>query len=90
MNSLAMKVNYAGVFLSSLPLFLLAFALRISYLTDFKSQFGFLLTVLALALSLERAYHSYLNEKKPLLIFSILLSIISALSSLFYNFGMNY
>ncbi len=51
MISLVMKVNYTGVFLSSLPLFLLAFALRISYLTDFKSQFGFLLTVLALAVS---------------------------------------
>lgn len=85
-----MKVKYTGVILSLLPIFFLSFALLISYLTDFKSQFGFLLTVFALAFSLERAHHSYLNEKKPLLIFSILMSIISAFSSLFYNYGMNY
>ena len=85
-----MKVNYTGVILSCLPILLLGVALRISYLTDFKSQFGFLLTVFALAVSLERAHYSYMNEKKPLLIFSIIMSIISAFSSLFYNYGMNY
>ena len=85
-----MKVNYTGVILSCIPILLLGFALRISYLTDFKSQFGFLLTVFALAVSLERAHYSYMNEKKPLLIFSIIMSIISAFSSLFYNYGMNY
>ena len=85
-----MRVSHTGVILSFLPILLLGFALRISYLTDFKSQFGFLLTVFALAVSLERASYSYLNEKKPLLIFSVIMSIISAFSSLFYNYGMNY